>query len=79
MSKTVTVAEAKAHISSLLSRVERGEEVVITRHGFPVAKLVAATADAGERIAGDWGWQGEFDPAVFAAMSEDEIRREGWL
>jgi prevent-host-death family protein len=35
----VTVAEAKAHLSQLLDRVEQGEEVVITRRGKPVARV----------------------------------------
>jgi antitoxin (DNA-binding transcriptional repressor) of toxin-antitoxin stability system len=35
----VSVAEAKAHLSELLDRVERGEEVVITRRGKPVARV----------------------------------------
>ena len=32
--------EAKTHLSSLLERVSRGEEVLIRRRGKPVAKLV---------------------------------------
>ncbi len=32
--------EAKNRLGSLLDRVERGEEVLITRHGKPVAQLV---------------------------------------
>jgi prevent-host-death family protein len=32
--------EAKNKLSELLDRVERGEEVVITRRGKPTAKLV---------------------------------------
>ena len=32
--------EAKNKLSALLDRVERGEEIVITRHGRPVARLV---------------------------------------
>lgn len=32
--------EAKTKLSALLDRVGRGEEVVITRHGKPVARLV---------------------------------------
>jgi len=32
--------EAKNTLGSLLDRVERGEEIVITRHGRPVARLV---------------------------------------
>lgn len=37
-----TVAETKAHLSELLARVERGEELTITRRGKPVATLVPA-------------------------------------
>ncbi len=32
--------EAKNTLGTLLDRVERGEEIVITRHGKPVARLV---------------------------------------
>lgn len=32
--------EAKNTLGTLLDRVERGEEVVITRHGKPIARLV---------------------------------------
>jgi prevent-host-death family protein len=34
--------EAKNRLGTLLDRVERGEEIIITRHGRPVAKLVPA-------------------------------------
>lgn len=34
------VHQAKSSLSKLLERVEEGEEVVIARHGKPVAKLV---------------------------------------
>jgi prevent-host-death family protein len=36
--------EAKTHFSQLLGRVERGEEIVITRRGKAVARLVPAAA-----------------------------------
>ncbi|OZA24807.1 MAG: prevent-host-death protein [Hydrogenophilales bacterium 17-64-11] len=36
---TVTLAEAKTHLSHLLDRVEAGEEVVITRRGLPIARI----------------------------------------
>ena len=32
--------EAKAGLSALLDRVERGEELVITRHGKPIAHII---------------------------------------
>lgn len=38
--KTVQVVEAKTNFSSLLAEVEAGEEIVITRHGKVVARLV---------------------------------------
>jgi prevent-host-death family protein len=37
--QTVGAFEAKTHFSQLLDRVEAGEEIIITRHGEPVAKL----------------------------------------
>ncbi len=40
---TVNLAHAKAHLSELLDKVEKGEEVVITRHGKAVAHIRAAT------------------------------------
>lgn len=38
---TVSLAEAKTHLSRLIDKVESGEEVVITRHGRPVARVTA--------------------------------------
>lgn len=37
---TVGSFEAKTRLSSLLDRVANGEEVVITKHGRPIARLV---------------------------------------
>lgn len=39
---SVGAFEAKTHLSALLDRVAAGEEVVITKHGRPVARLVGA-------------------------------------
>ena len=41
---TVTVSEARASLPDLLNRVADGEEVVITRHGKPVAIVVRPDA-----------------------------------
>jgi len=43
--ETLSVAEAKARFSALLSAVEAGEEVVITRRGKVVARLVPERGD----------------------------------
>lgn len=39
----MSLAHAKAHLSELLNKVESGEEVVITRHGRPVARVLPAS------------------------------------
>ncbi|APB34415.1 prevent-host-death family protein, putative [Gloeomargarita lithophora Alchichica-D10] len=38
--ETVNIHQAKTNLSRLLSRVERGEEIVISNRGIPIAKLV---------------------------------------
>lgn len=37
--KTVTTREAQHHLSKVLELVSKGEEVIITRRGKPVAKI----------------------------------------
>ena len=41
---TVGAYEAKTRFSQLLERVAAGEEITITRHGSPVARMVPALA-----------------------------------
>jgi prevent-host-death family protein len=48
----VNVHEAKTHLSRLLARVARGEEVLINRAGKPVARLVPAGRPVGSRVLG---------------------------
>ncbi len=43
--REVGAFEAKNRLGALLDRVEQGEEIVITRRGKPVAKLVPARPD----------------------------------
>ena len=38
--ESVPASDAKARLSELLDKVERGETVVITRHGRAIARLV---------------------------------------
>lgn len=48
--KTANIAHTKSHLSTLIAQAEAGEEVVITRRGKPVARLVAEPSPA------DFGW-----------------------
>jgi len=38
--REVQASDAKAHLPSLLDAVERGETIVITRHGKPIARII---------------------------------------
>jgi prevent-host-death family protein len=40
--KSVGTYEAKTHLPRLLSQVEKGESITITRRGKPIARLVPA-------------------------------------
>jgi prevent-host-death family protein len=42
---------AKTHFSQLLERVAKGEEITITRHDRPVARLVPADRPSREHVA----------------------------
>lgn len=48
---SVGAFEAKTHLSMLLDRVAAGEEVTITKHGKPVARLVGALQAEGSRVS----------------------------
>ena len=43
--KTVTLADAKARLSELTERAAQGESVVVTKHGRPVVRVVAAETE----------------------------------
>ncbi|WOX08973.1 type II toxin-antitoxin system Phd/YefM family antitoxin [Streptomyces sp. N50] len=52
MSETMSIREARAGLSGILSKAEAGEATVITRNGTPVAALVSMSAyDALEEAA----------------------------
>jgi prevent-host-death family protein len=53
MGAKVNVHEAKTHFSSLLARVEKGEEIIICECGKPVAWLHAVEEKTVNRILGD--------------------------
>ena len=48
----VNVHEAKTHLSRLLARVATGEEVLISRAGRPVARLVPVEKARRRRVPG---------------------------
>jgi prevent-host-death family protein len=49
--REIAASEAKTHLPQLLDDVERGETVVITRHGRAIARLVPETERRQAEIA----------------------------
>ena len=79
---TVTVHEAKTHMSRLLARVEAGEEIIIARGRVEIAKLVPlnpppparrtpAAAQAASKVRAAW------DAGVALASARSPSRRFG--
>ena len=52
MSKTVNIHEAKTNLSKLLTCVANGEEIIISKAGKPIAKLVSITVKPKNRFLG---------------------------
>ncbi len=50
MTREVQASEAKTHLPRLLDEVERGETIIITRHGRPIARIVPETERRKEEI-----------------------------
>jgi prevent-host-death family protein len=48
--REIQASEAKAHLPQLLDKVERGETIVITRHGRAIARIVPEARRRREEI-----------------------------
>ena len=80
--KQVGIFEAKTNLSSLVDEVEKGAEVVITRHGKPVARLVRSgdarhSAEAVARRKRAISELREMARARGLRLSQDEIK--SWI
>lgn len=75
---TVGAFEAKTHLASLLDRVAKGEEIVITRHGTPIAKLTPVAGINRERTRAAIARLKEFCRGqTLGDLSIRELREEG--
>jgi prevent-host-death family protein len=74
----MTAFEAKTRFGELLDRVARGEEVVITRHDKPVARLVPEGTrrqdDVRRAVAGLRDLQQRIRQRSKAKLSDREVR-----
>jgi prevent-host-death family protein len=79
---SVTIRDAKSHLSALLEWVSRGRALVITSDGKPKAKLVPASAEAPRKL---FRGMGGFllEQPIHGGPTADELVREdrdvrGW-
>jgi prevent-host-death family protein len=68
----INIHEAKTHLSRLLEVVSKGEEVIIAKHGKPVAILSAYTEDITPRKLGG-SWEGKVKISEDFNDCDDEI------
>ena len=73
--RQLAVREAKNRFSELLGRAAQGEQIVITRHGKPFARL-SRVADGPGRFEVDWEWLREMKVAVSQTPTENLVRAE---
>jgi len=77
MTIEVKVGEAKTHLSDLLSKVEAGEDVVISRGSEPIARLVRINDGSARRDAIEALRRERKDRPGATAEEILEWRREG--
>lgn len=77
---TVSLAHTKAHLSELLDQVEAGEEVVVTRHGRAVARILPASQPKAPPALDDLAAFRATMPRLRRASADllREARDEGW-
>jgi len=78
--RTVTFTEFRKHASGLLSDVEKGETLLVLRHGKPIAEISPASARQG--AGPSWKRPGSRLTAKGASLSSailEERRREDVL
>lgn len=72
---TINIAEAKAHLSRLIDEALAGEEVVISKHGKPMVKLVPFVRDTSPRDMNVRIWEGKVRIADdFDELPDDLLR-----
>lgn len=64
--KTVGIFEAKTHLSALVEDVARGESIIVTKNGMPVARIVPVERARPRNF-------GKGDPRVVIADDFDEL------
>jgi prevent-host-death family protein len=73
MTHTVNIAEAKAKLSALIDRAAAGEEIVLSRAGRPVARLMPLEEQTPRQPGVRRHWQIP-DDLFLEPMDEEDLR-----
>lgn len=75
----VTVHHAKTHLSRLLQKVERGEEITVCRGKLPVAKIVPSGPGrrARPKVGQATSPSFEMPEDAFAPLNQEELKAWG--
>jgi len=78
-SNVVGAYDAKTHFSELLEKVAAGEEITITRHGTPVARLVPVTKTSTieQRRAAIEKWKKSSEGITLGGLKIRDLINEG--
>lgn len=76
---TVTIYQAKTHLSRILQRVEQGEEVVVCRGKHPIARIIPSDTAKPMRpkVGVPTSPRFEIPPDAFAPIVSEELKDWG--
>jgi hypothetical protein len=76
---TVTIYQAKTHLSRILQHVEMGEEVVVCRGKQPIARIVPSSSVKPKRpkVGEPTSPRFRIPPDAFAPMGTEELKEWG--
>jgi prevent-host-death family protein len=76
--ETIGTFEAKTHLTRLLDRVAAGEQITITRHGTPIARLVPVKPTSSRQIGDTIAKLKEFSKGqTLAGLKLKDLINEG--
>jgi prevent-host-death family protein len=76
---SVGTFHAKTHFSQLLERVAKGEEITITKHDRPVARLVPADRPSREHVATIFERMDALRQSLVRVKSRDKTSLKGLI
>jgi antitoxin (DNA-binding transcriptional repressor) of toxin-antitoxin stability system len=76
---TVTIYQAKTHLSRILQHVEMGEEVVVCRGKQPIARIVPSSSVKPKRpkVGEPTSPRFKIPPDAFAPLQTEELKEWG--